>query len=363
MRSRSKSRTGSLSNSYSDPCLVRRQLDMNSFKANSAPGSSIGSSDDDDSVETGLEAKALCAEIERAPEATDVTDAWAKIEGAFENLEKDPENEELEEVKLESCENNGNSEHQKEKDEEEESKQANLDGDFQQAKRFIKDEVSREESQEMSAEFLEKHQEAWEGVKEESSEGGGVNLQRTCDIEEEQTSKEESESTPSEAEKSGKENSPEAKPQTDEDSFEKDENVKLDEESRTVRSDEEGEEVAVDIDLKNTRARLKLHSSSSGSEEQENHEHTNSPEPADRKKFTDRFRIPGNRSPKLNIFATAQARGRNIIPDLRSKLSSFSQQMRNRGSPRLGLNRGFSNDTSMEQKVRRRKCRTKIIEL
>ena len=74
-------------------------------------------------------------------------------------------------------------------------------------------------------------------------------------------------------------------------------------------------------------------------------------------------RSTGNRTPKLNIFATAQARGRTLIPELRSKLSSFSQQVRSR-SPRLNNKRpSLHGETNSQQKQRRRTCRTKIIEL
>ena len=74
-------------------------------------------------------------------------------------------------------------------------------------------------------------------------------------------------------------------------------------------------------------------------------------------------RSPGNRVPKLNIFATAQARGRTLLPELRSKLSSFSQQVRSR-SPRLNTKRpSLHGETNSQQKQRRRTCRTKIIEL
>lgn len=74
-------------------------------------------------------------------------------------------------------------------------------------------------------------------------------------------------------------------------------------------------------------------------------------------------RSTGNRTPKLNIFATAQARGRTLLPELRSKLSSFSQQVRSR-SPRLNPKRpSLHNESNNQQKQLRRKCRTKIIEL
>lgn len=74
-------------------------------------------------------------------------------------------------------------------------------------------------------------------------------------------------------------------------------------------------------------------------------------------------RSTGNRTPKLNIFATAQARGRTLLPELRSKLSSFSQQVRSR-SPRLNTKRpSLHGETNSQQKQRRRTCRTKIIEL
>lgn len=79
----------------------------------------------------------------------------------------------------------------------------------------------------------------------------------------------------------------------------------------------------------------------------------------ERRRFGARF--PGNRG--LKIFATAQARGRTLIPELRSKLSSFSQQVRSR-SPRASPKRpSLHNDSNSEQKQLRRKCRTKIIEL
>lgn len=74
-------------------------------------------------------------------------------------------------------------------------------------------------------------------------------------------------------------------------------------------------------------------------------------------------RSTGNRAPKLNIFATAQARGRTLLPELRSKLSSFSQQVRSR-SPRLNQKRpSLHSESNNQQKQLRRKCRTKIIEL
>lgn len=79
----------------------------------------------------------------------------------------------------------------------------------------------------------------------------------------------------------------------------------------------------------------------------------------ERRRFGARF--PGNRG--LKIFATAQARGRTLIPELRSKLSSFSQQVRSR-SPRLSPRRPSAhNEPKSELKQLRRKCRTKIIEL
>lgn len=74
-------------------------------------------------------------------------------------------------------------------------------------------------------------------------------------------------------------------------------------------------------------------------------------------------RSTGNRTPKLNIFATAQARGRTLLPELRSKLSSFSQQVRSR-SPRQNSKRPtLHSESNSQQKQRRRTCRTKIIEL
>ncbi|KAL9982827.1 hypothetical protein ACROYT_G004936 [Oculina patagonica] len=74
-------------------------------------------------------------------------------------------------------------------------------------------------------------------------------------------------------------------------------------------------------------------------------------------------RSTGSRAPKLNIFATAQARGRTLLPELRSKLSSFSQQVRSR-SPRLSQKRpSLHSESNNQQKQLRRKCRTKIIEL
>ena len=76
----------------------------------------------------------------------------------------------------------------------------------------------------------------------------------------------------------------------------------------------------------------------------------------ERRRFTGRF--SGNRG--LKIFANAQARGRTLIPELRSKLTSFSQQVRSR-SPRM--RRTLPNDQTSEQKMLRRTCRTKIIEL
>lgn len=86
----------------------------------------------------------------------------------------------------------------------------------------------------------------------------------------------------------------------------------------------------------------------------------------ERRRIGGRFlnRSNGNRVPKMNIFATAQARGRTLIPELRSKLSSFSQQVRSR-SPRLGTRPRPSSDSESNhhQKQMRRKCRTKIIEL
>ncbi|XP_029188502.2 phosphatidylinositide phosphatase SAC2-like [Acropora millepora] len=76
----------------------------------------------------------------------------------------------------------------------------------------------------------------------------------------------------------------------------------------------------------------------------------------ERRRFTGRF--SGNRG--LKIFANAQARGRTLIPELRSKLTSFSQQVRSR-SPRMRPT--LPNEQTSEQKTLRRKCRTKIIEL
>ena len=76
----------------------------------------------------------------------------------------------------------------------------------------------------------------------------------------------------------------------------------------------------------------------------------------ERRRFTGRF--SGNRG--LKIFANAQARGRTLIPELRSKLTSFSQQVRSR-SPRMRPT--LPNEQTSEQKMLRRKCRTKIIEL
>ena len=85
----------------------------------------------------------------------------------------------------------------------------------------------------------------------------------------------------------------------------------------------------------------------------------------ERRRIGSRFlnRSTGNGSPKLNIFATAQARGRTLLPELRSKLSSFSQQVRSR-SPRLSPKRpSFHSESNTQQKQLRRKCRSKIIEL
>lgn len=79
----------------------------------------------------------------------------------------------------------------------------------------------------------------------------------------------------------------------------------------------------------------------------------------ERRRFGARF--PGNRG--LKIFATAQARGRTLIPELRSKLSSFSQQVRSRSSPLSPKRPSLHNESNHEQKQLRRKCRTKIIEL
>lgn len=76
----------------------------------------------------------------------------------------------------------------------------------------------------------------------------------------------------------------------------------------------------------------------------------------ERRRFTGRF--SGNRG--LKIFANAQARGRTLIPELRSKLTSFSQQVRSR-SPRMRPT--LPNDQTNEQKMLRKMCRTKIIEL
>ena len=79
----------------------------------------------------------------------------------------------------------------------------------------------------------------------------------------------------------------------------------------------------------------------------------------ERRRFGARF--PGNRG--LKLFATAQARGRTLIPELRSKLSSFSQQVRSR-SPKLVPKRpSLHSESNHEQKQLKRKCRTKIIEL
>ena len=79
----------------------------------------------------------------------------------------------------------------------------------------------------------------------------------------------------------------------------------------------------------------------------------------ERRRFGARF--PGNRG--LKLFATAQARGRTLIPELRNKLSSFSQQVRSR-SPRSSAKRpSLHTEPNTEQRKLRRKCRTKIIEL
>ena len=79
----------------------------------------------------------------------------------------------------------------------------------------------------------------------------------------------------------------------------------------------------------------------------------------ERRRFGARF--PGNRG--LKLFATAQARGRTLIPELRNKLSSFSQQVRSR-SPRSSAKRpGLHTEPNTEQRKLRRRCRTKIIEL
>lgn len=79
----------------------------------------------------------------------------------------------------------------------------------------------------------------------------------------------------------------------------------------------------------------------------------------ERRRFGARF--SGNRG--LKLFATAQARGRTLIPELRSKLSSFSQQVRSR-SPRMSPKRpSLHSEPNSEQKQLKRKCRTKIIEL
>lgn len=86
----------------------------------------------------------------------------------------------------------------------------------------------------------------------------------------------------------------------------------------------------------------------------------------ERRRIGARFRniSVGNRVPKMNIFATAQARGRTLIPELRNKLSSFSQQVRSR-SPRLNPKPRQSSDSesNSNKKQTRKKCRTRIIEL
>ena len=85
----------------------------------------------------------------------------------------------------------------------------------------------------------------------------------------------------------------------------------------------------------------------------------------EKRRFGARFlnRAPGNRVPRMNIFASAHARGRTLIPDLRSKLSSISQQVRSR-SPRLNAERpGLHSELNNEQKQRKGKCQTRFIEL
>lgn len=74
-----------------------------------------------------------------------------------------------------------------------------------------------------------------------------------------------------------------------------------------------------------------------------------------------------NRSGKGNIFASAQARSKNFIPDLRNKLSNISFQRTK--SPRLAHKQqhtSSSDDTTVEQHKkhkRKYKCLTKIIEV
>ena len=65
----------------------------------------------------------------------------------------------------------------------------------------------------------------------------------------------------------------------------------------------------------------------------------------------------------LILFATAQARGRTLIPELRSKLSSFSQQVRSRPPKLVPKRPSLHSESNHEQKQLKRKCRTKIIEL
>lgn len=93
---------------------------------------------------------------------------------------------------------------------------------------------------------------------------------------------------------------------------------------------------------------------------------SNSEKSPERRRIGARFRniSVGNRVPKMNIFATAQARGRTLIPELRNKLSSFSQQVRSR-SPRLNPRprQSSENESNGHQKQTRKKCRTRIIEL
>ena len=355
-RSRPKSRTSSMSSSYSDPCLARHAGHIKT-ECKSAPVSSGEESDQEPSDQLseagpGTETNSDCTESARAQAAVGVPDddTWAKIEGVFENLEK---------ADMQLSESDGD--HEGDKDaasEDEETVQPDSGGSDNNDDTT---EHGGPDAHSPAGSGGSGGVVSTEGVVEGTSaqQQGGQSVgdatpngHNACGTQGSEAGAGGEQTMNGEARSNGRESERSAERKLKEVAY------------RRGKMEQEDYEGTVDINLKSSTASLTIHASSSGSDDPDTTERRASPEPTDRtRKFTDRFRLPGNRSPKFRILATAQARGKTIIPDLRNKLSSFSQQMRNRGSPRLGLKRDFLYESSLEQKTRRRKCRTRIIEL
>ena len=375
-----RSRLGSLTKSFSDSCLAKRGLDdSDEFKVStsSAPQSCSGSSEsndeDNDSGETD-DIDHYDPSVSGATQGSDVgvkmvsngvTENEAEMvpEGGPKNAESENENVELfptqEELHSERCSD---------------------DGETSRECRFAVGDESEEDKQadEKGIGFLG---EEGVGSRETTSEGFDYNKQQSKEvIELNEKEKEEtnySKYQEKQAERgertSDQVTAVKAQKKSLEEHGDDSELIAAKHESKTLPQQGNGEIKAKENDVSfegsigdhqisfhSTTASMRIsHSSvelgtmaSSGS--------VNSGERSpERRRFGARF--PGNRG--LKIFASAQARGRTLIPELRSKLSSFSQQVRSR-SPRLSPRRPSAHsEPKSELKQVRRKCRTKIIEL